>query len=116
MYLMAYVTTADADEARRIARALVEERLAACANILGQIESVYHWEGAVQFSGEAALLAKTTEACFDALVARVRELHSYDLPCIVAMPLTRGEAVFLSWIGEHVRSGPIADLLCEEET
>jgi periplasmic divalent cation tolerance protein len=102
MYLMAYVTTADEDEARRIAKALVEERLAACVNILGRIESVYHWEGEVQSSTEVALLAKTTEACFDVLAARVRELHSYELPCIVAVPLAQGEAAFLNWIGKNV--------------
>ena len=101
MYLMVYVTAADANEARRIAKALVEERLAACVNILGRIESVYHWEGAVQSSEETAFLAKTTEACFDALAARVRELHSYELPCVVAVPLAQGEAAFLDWIGAN---------------
>ncbi|MDR2727389.1 MAG: divalent-cation tolerance protein CutA [Deltaproteobacteria bacterium] len=106
MYLMVYITAADEDEAGRIARALVEERLAACVNILGRIESVYHWEGAVQASAEIALLAKTTEACFDALAARVRELHSYELPCVVAVPLARGEAAFLAWIGENVQRNP----------
>ena len=104
MYLMVYVTAADRDEARRIAETLVAERLAACANIIGQIESVYHWEGEVRSSGEAAFLAKTTEACFDALAARVRELHSYELPCVVALPLARGEAAFLGWIQENVRT------------
>jgi len=106
MYLMAYITAADEDEARRIARALVEERLAACANILGRIESIYRWEGEVQASAETALLAKTTDACFDALAARVRELHSYELPCIVAVPLARGEPAFLGWIGENVQRNP----------
>jgi len=101
---MVYVTAADRDEARRIAETLVAERLAACANIIGQIESVYHWEGEVRSSGEAAFLAKTTEACFDALAARVRELHSYELPCVVALPLARGEAAFLGWIQENVRT------------
>jgi len=109
MYLMAYVTTADADEARRIAKVLVEERLAACVNIIERIESVYRWEGEVHFSGEAAFLAKTTEKCFDAFTARIRELHSYELPCIVAVPLARGEAGFLSWIGENVRFGRKTD-------
>ena len=104
MYLMAYVTAADEEEAYRIAKALVEERLAACVNVLGRIESVYHWEGEVQTATETAFLAKTTEACFDALAARVRELHSYELPCIVAVPLARGEAAFLGWIGENVRN------------
>jgi periplasmic divalent cation tolerance protein len=116
MYLMVYMTAADEDEARRIATALVEERLAACVNILGRIQSVYHWEGRVQSSEETAFLAKTTEACFDALAARVRELHSYELPCIVAVPLARGEGLFLGWIGENVRSGRnVVDLFCEKE-
>ena len=111
MYIMAYVTAADLDEARRIAKTLVAERLAACVNILGQIESVYHWKGEVQFAGEIAFLAKTTEACFDALAARVRELHSYELPCVVAVPLARGEAAFLGWIGENVRPGRNCNVL-----
>ena len=115
MYLMTYVTAADLDEARRIAKTLVTERLAACVNILGQIESVYHWEGEVQSSGEAVFLAKTTEAHFDALVERVRELHSYELPCIVAMPLVRGEAAFLGWIKDNVRSVGNDDVFCEGE-
>jgi periplasmic divalent cation tolerance protein len=110
MYIMAYVSAADADEARRIAKALVEERLAACVNILGHIESVYHWEGGLQRSDEVAFFAKTTEECFDALAARVRELHSYELPCIVAVPLARGEAVFLDWIGDNVLSGRNSNL------
>jgi len=100
---MVYLTAAHEEEAHCIAKVLVEERLAACVNILGRIESVYHWEGEVQFSAETVFLAKTTEACFDALAARVRELHSYTLPCIVALPLARGEPAFLGWIGEHVR-------------
>ena len=103
MYLMTYLTAASEEEARRIAKTLVEERLAACVNILGRVESVYHWEGEVQSAEETALLAKTTETCFDALAARVRELHSYELPCVVALPLARGEAAFLSWIGDNVR-------------
>ena len=104
MYLMAYVSTADANEARRIAKTLVEEGLAACVNIIERLESVYRWEGEVQSAGEAAFFAKTTEDCFDALVKKIRELHSYELPCIVAMPLARGDAAFLGWIGENVRS------------
>jgi periplasmic divalent cation tolerance protein len=111
MYLMTYLTAASEEEARRIAKALVEERLAACVNILGRIESVYHWEGEVQSSEETALLAKTTEACFDALAARVREVHSYELPCVVALPLARGEAAFLSWIGDNVRSDRHANVV-----
>ena len=102
MYIMAYITAADADEARRIARALVEERLAACVNILGRVESVYRWEGEVQSSEETVFLAKTTEDHFEALAARVRELHSYELPCIVAVPLARGEAGFLDWIQRNI--------------
>jgi periplasmic divalent cation tolerance protein len=111
MYLMTYLTAANETQARRIAKALVEERLAACVNILGRIESVYHWEGEVQSSEETAFLAKTTEACFDALAARVRELHDYELPCIVALPLARGEAAFLGWIGDNVRPDRHANIV-----
>ncbi|MCL1985696.1 MAG: divalent-cation tolerance protein CutA [Betaproteobacteria bacterium] len=107
MYIMVYVTAADADEARRIARALVEERLAACANILGRVESVYRWAGEVQSAEETAFLAKTTEDRFEALAARVRELHSYELPCVVAVPLVRGEAGFLDWIRESTENSNI---------
>lgn len=97
---MVYVTAADQEEARRIADTLVEERLAACVNILGAVHSVYRWKGAVESAREVALVAKTEASRFEALAARVRSLHSYETPCIVALPLERGDGAFLRWIGE----------------
>jgi periplasmic divalent cation tolerance protein len=93
-----YVVTADMAEAERIAEALVAERLAACVNILGAVRSVYRWQGAVERADEVAMIAKTTETLFDALSARVRALHSYDTPAIVAWPIVAGDAAYLDWI------------------
>jgi periplasmic divalent cation tolerance protein len=94
-----YIVAADMAEADRIAEALVAERLAACVNILGGVRSIYRWEGAVERADEVAMIAKTTEALFDRLAARVRALHSYDTPAIVAWPIVAGDAAYLEWIG-----------------
>ena len=94
-----YIVTADTAEADRIAEALVAERLAACVNILGAVRSVYRWQGEVERADEVAMIAKTTEVLFDALNARVRALHSYDTPAIVAWPIVAGDAAYLDWIG-----------------
>lgn len=96
--LSVYVTAADADEARRIGRALVEENLAACVNVLAPHTAIYRWQGKLEEGAECAFLAKTTAGRFDALRARVRALHSYDLPCIVAFPAEAGDPDFLDWV------------------
>jgi len=93
-----YITAESTDEARAIGRALVEARLAACANVLGPMTSIYRWEGVVQEGEEAVLIAKTTASLADALTAKVRELHSYDCPCVVALPVDGGNPAFLDWI------------------
>ena len=101
--LSVYATAADADEARRIGHALVEENLAACVNVLPGHTAIYRWEGKLEEGAECAFLAKTTAGRFDALRARVRALHSYDLPCIVAFPAEAGDADFLAWVRDGVR-------------
>jgi len=93
-----YITAESTDEARAIGRALVEARLAACANVLGPMTSIYRWEGVVQEGEEAVLIAKTTASLVDALTAKVRELHSYDCPCVDALPVDGGNPAFLDWI------------------
>ena len=93
-----YIVAADNDEANRIADALVGERLAACVNILGGVRSVYRWQGQVERADEVALIAKTTTMLFDSLAARVRALHSYDTPAIVAWPIVAGDTAYLDWI------------------
>lgn len=97
-YVSVYMTASSAEEADRIASALVEERLAACVNILGEVRSVYRWNGATRRDSEVALIAKTRAALFDALAARVRALHSYEVPCIVSWPIEAGNPAYLAWI------------------
>ncbi len=98
-YVMVYVTTSSRGEAETIAHALVESRLAACVNVLGEIQSTYRWQGKVESANEVALMAKTRRALFDKICAKVKSLHSSDVPCIVAYPMTAGHAPFLEWIG-----------------
>jgi periplasmic divalent cation tolerance protein len=89
-------------EARRIARALVERRLAACVNILPQIESVYRWKGKVEEAQEWLLIIKTTAAGFERVRDVIRELHSYELPECVCVSIEDGSPDYLKWIGEAV--------------
>lgn len=96
--LAVYITTPTIDEARRIARTLVEERLAACVNILPPSETVYHWGGAIETATESTLIAKTRADRFDALLARVRSLHSHEVPCVVALPVVAGNPRYLEWL------------------
>lgn len=101
---LVYMTAGDLTEAQRIAEALIQERLAACVNILpGFIDSLFHWKGAVENEAEVAFLAKTTARRFPALAQRVRELHSYETPCVVALPIVDGDPAFLAWIDESTR-------------
>lgn len=100
--LWVWVTAADAAEARRIGRAVVEERLAACANLLPGHVAIYRWEGELREDPESALVLKTTAGRFEALRARIRALHSYDLPAILALPAAAGDADFLAWVRGQV--------------
>lgn len=100
--VLVYMTAETPEEARRIAAALVDERLAACVNILPPITAVFRWGGRVQTGGETAFIAKTTSGRFAALEKRVVELHSYEVPCVVALPVSDGHTPFLQWVGEEV--------------
>ena len=99
--VLIYVTVPSREEALKIAGALVGERLAACANILGEMTSVYWWEGAMQEDKEVALILKTEEALVERLTARVKALHSYAVPCVVALPIKAGNPDYLAWIGKE---------------
>lgn len=98
---MLHVTTLDREEALVLARAVVKERLAACANVINGVTSVYEWKGDLQEEGECILILKTTAAKVTKLTERLVELHSYDCPCVVSWPLTSGNPEFLDWIGEQ---------------
>jgi periplasmic divalent cation tolerance protein len=93
-----YATFASEEEARRIARALVEERLAACANILGACRSVYRWQGAVEESEEVATLFKTRADLAGMLIARLAELHSYEVPAAVIWPIAGAFDDYAGWV------------------
>ena len=98
---LVYVTAPTAEEARAIAKTIVSERLAACANILGAMESVYWWDGAVQSEPEVSFILKTKSELLERLIARVKALHSYDCPCVVALPIVAGNPNFLNWIDKE---------------
>ena len=100
---MIYITTSSRDEALRIGRAVVADRLAACANVLPGVISVYWWQGEVQEGAETSLILKTRSNLVERLTARVKELHSYDCPCVVALPIANGNPDFLRWIADETR-------------
>lgn len=93
-----YITASSRDEALILARRLVDERLVACANVLDGATSLYWWEGKVQEEREAIVIAKTRSTLVDAVVARVKDLHSYSCPCVVALPIDGGNPAFLAWV------------------
>jgi len=99
--MFVYATAADAAEAERIGRAAVSERLAACANVLPAMRSVYWWNGRLEEGSEAVLILKTTRTRLDALVARIKALHSYECPCIEALEIAGGNLDFLAWIARE---------------
>ncbi len=100
MFSVVYITTSKLDEAKRIARILVEERLAACVNVF-PITSIYHWNG-LQEEKEIALIVKTMTKNVKKVENKVKELHSYDVPCIISFKID-GSKEFLKWIGEEVK-------------
>jgi periplasmic divalent cation tolerance protein len=95
-------TCASADEASRIARHLVEKRLAACVNIVPGIQSVYHWQGAVEESAEFLLVIKSRRDLFDRLKQEIAAVHSYTVPEAVALPIVDGAATYLDWMDQEL--------------
>lgn len=100
--LVVLITAPSADKAAAIARILVEERLAACVNLVPLVRSIYRWEGKVLEEAEALMVVKTRRERFEALRERVLALHEYSCPEIVALPIERGHEAYLRWIGESV--------------
>ena len=100
--IVVFITAPTRDEARALADRLVETQLAACVQILPEMESVYRWQGKVERQPEHLLLAKTTAGRFAELEREVRAMHSYDTPEIVSFPITRSSADYLRWLEESV--------------
>jgi periplasmic divalent cation tolerance protein len=96
-------TTGSEDEARKVARELVERRLAACVNILPQVESIYRWQGKIETGREWLLLIKTTAERFGAVSDTIRELHSYELPECIAIEIEDGSPEYLRWLSDSTR-------------
>ena len=96
-------TFPSADKAAEVARILVEERLAACVNLVSGIRSIYRWQGAVSDDSEALAVIKTTPERYEALAARLLSLHPYEVPELIALPVLAGHAPYLGWLGDQVK-------------
>lgn len=96
------MTAPDAATAERLGRAVVDERLAACANVVPGITSIYRWEGEVQTEPEVLMIVKTTVEAVGPLMERVAELHPYDVPELLALPVEAGAVKYLNWVGSEV--------------
>jgi len=101
-YITVLVTTKDKQQARAIAQGLLKAKLIACANIVDGIESLFWWQGKIDTSKEALLILKTRKSLFNELAAKVKALHSYDVPEIIALPIAAGEGKYLKWIKDSV--------------
>lgn len=101
-YVVVLCTCPDDEVGARIARALVDEGLAACVNRVAGVVSTFRWEGRVREESEVLLVAKTAAARVDAVASRIRKLHPYELPEVLAVPVSGGLAEYLAWIGESV--------------
>jgi len=100
-YIIVLITGPSEEESARIGHALVGERLAACVNIIPAVRSIYRWEGRIEDEKEVLLIIKTKRGLFERLQKRVKELHSYSVPEIVALPLVEGDEAYLNWLGQE---------------
>ena len=106
MHTVVLVTSPSAEFAASLARTLVEERLAACANLVPQIRSIYRWQGEICDDAETLLILKTTTARYPELEARIQELHPYDVPEVIQLPIQAGSAAYLGWLVEQTTPDP----------
>jgi len=102
-YRIVLVTCASVPEARKIGRSAVEKKLAACANIVTGVESIYRWKGKVERTREVLVLMKTTAARLRELEREVKRMHSYDVPEFIVLPLVAGSRLYLKWVEENAR-------------
>ncbi|MEW6162813.1 MAG: divalent-cation tolerance protein CutA [Nitrospirota bacterium] len=98
--IIVFITASSEDEAAKIAKALVDSRLAGCVNIIKDIRSIYSWQGKIEDEREVLMIAKTQKTLFDSLMEKVKELHSYTVPEIIALPIIEGSEDYLKWLRE----------------
>ncbi len=103
-HIIVLITASNEEEAAKIARELVGGRLAACVNIIRDIRSIYGWQGKIEDEGEVLMIAKTRRELFQGLQKKVKELHSYSVPEIIALPIVEGSKEYLKWLGEETAS------------
>ena len=106
-YVVVIVTAANREEAVKIVRSLLEERLIACANIVGPVSSIFWWEGKIDEASEFLVFMKSHENHFERLSERVTEIHSYDVPEIIALPIIKGSPSYLEWLSDSLQ--PVSD-------
>ena len=102
MYAMVYITTSGIEESERIANILLEEKLAGCTNIIPSITSIYLWKGEIEADSESIIIAKTKLDRIEDIIKRVKEIHSYDIPCILAIPVIQGSMDYLEWLESEI--------------
>ncbi len=103
-YVVVYVTAPGEEEAERIAKTLVENKLAACVNIVRNVRSIYRWQGKIEDENEALMIVKTRRKHFGRVSETVKQLHSYSVPEIIALPVVEGSGEYLAWLGEETKS------------
>lgn len=102
-YCMVYITTKDKEEAKGIAEKIVAKRLAACANLVEDMVSYFHWKNRIENDSESILILKTKTELFDELVKEVKKIHSYEVPCILAYPIIDGNSDYLDWLDKETK-------------
>ena len=100
-YITVFITAPNEEEAAKISRTIVEESLAACVNIIRSVRSIYRWQGSVEDESEVLMIAKTKRALFDRLKGRIKELHSYEVPEIIGLPVIEGSKQYLDWLSQE---------------
>ena len=100
-YIIVHVTAPNEEEASKISRTVVEERLAACVNIIRSVRSIYRWQGRLEDEQEVLMIIKTKRTLFERLQGRVKELHSYTVPEIIGLPVIEGSEEYLNWLGQE---------------
>ncbi len=102
-HIVIYITAGSVSEAKKIGHTLVEEKLVACSNIISPIRSIYSWQGKICDDKEVLMILKTKKKLFKQIIKRVEELHSYDVPEIIAIPIIDGSSKYLSWLKEETK-------------
>ena len=100
-YIFVFITAPNEEEASKISHTVVEERLAACVNIIRSVRSIYRWQGRIEDESEVLMVVKTKRTLFDRLQGRVKELHSYEVPEIIGLPVIEGSKQYLDWLGQE---------------